>query len=277
MQTFTRGELTFDVSDSGPEGGDVVVLLHGYPENRTSWDAVTPLLVEQGFRVLAPDQRGYSPGARPKGRSAYAMQHLAGDIVALLDAAGAESAHIVGHDWGGGVAWALADWEPARVRTVTSLTTPHPRAMLKAMVTGTQAFKSWYMFMFQLPVVPELAYRPQMEQRLRATLRRTGLPDEAIDRYITPLREPGAATAAINWYRGMPLSRRRPGASITVPSLYAYPTGDAFLGRKAADLTGDYVSAPYTYELLDGVSHWMPEEVPDVVARLVTEHARKYG
>jgi pimeloyl-ACP methyl ester carboxylesterase len=277
MQEYRNGDLTFDVDDSGPADGDVVVLLHGYPENRTSWNAVTPLLVEQGFRVLAPDQRGYSPGARPTGRSAYAMQHLAGDIVALLDTAGVDSAHIVGHDWGGGVAWALADWEPSRVRTVTSLTTPHPRAMLKAMVTGTQALKSWYMFMFQLPVVPELAYRPHMEPRLRATLQRTGLPDEAIDRYLTPLREPGAATAAINWYRGMPLSRRRPGGTITVPTLYAYPTRDAFLGRKAADLTGDYVSGPYTYEVLDGVSHWMPEEVPDVVARLVTEHARKHG
>src|SRR3954454_16931605 len=96
MQEFQRAELTFDVTDSGPRDGPVVVLLHGYPENRTSWDAVTPLLVDAGFRVLAPDHRGYSPRARPSGRRAYATQHLAGDVVALLDAAGAERAHVVG-------------------------------------------------------------------------------------------------------------------------------------------------------------------------------------
>jgi pimeloyl-ACP methyl ester carboxylesterase len=275
MHEFQRADLTFDVTDSGPPDGDVVVLLHGYPENRTSWDAVTPHLARAGFRVLAPDQRGYSPRARPRGRRAYALQHLAGDVVALLDAAGVEKAHVVGHDWGGGVGWALADWHPARLHTVTSLTTPHPRAMAKAMVTGTQAFTSWYMFVFQLPVLPELAYRDRMQKRLRDTLRGTGLPDEAIDRYVTPLREPGAATAAINWYRAMPFSTRPPG-KVSVPTLYVYGTKDAFLGRKAADLTGDYVRAPYRYEVLDGVTHWMPEEIPERVARLVTEHARAH-
>ena len=276
MHEFQRADMTFDVTDSGPADGDVVVLLHGYPENRTSWDAVTPHLVEAGFRVLAPDQRGYSPRARPKGRRAYAIQHLAGDVVALLDAAGADKAHVVGHDWGGGVAWALASFHPERLHTVTSLTTPHPQAMVKAMVTGTQAFKSWYMFMFQLPAVPEMAYRPGMEKRLRATLRGTGLSDDAIDRYITPLREPGAATAAINWYRAMPFSKR-PSGKVQVPALYVYGTKDAFLGRKAADLTGDYVEAPYTYTVLDGVTHWMPEEIPEEVARLVVQHARSHG
>jgi pimeloyl-ACP methyl ester carboxylesterase len=275
MQTFTRGDLTFDVTDVGPTDGDAVVLLHGYPENRTSWDAVAPRLVEAGYRVLAPDQRGYSPRARPSGRRSYAMQHLVGDIVALLDAADVEKAHVVGHDWGGAVAWGLATWQPNRVATVTSLTTPHPRAMLKAMVTGSQALKSWYMFMFQLPVLPELAYRDRMQKRLRDTLRSTGLPDEAIDRYVTPLREPGAATAAINWYRAMPFSKR-PAGKVTVPALYIYGTKDAFLGRKAADLTGDYVEAPYTYTVLDGVTHWMPEEIPDDVARRVVQHARSH-
>src|SRR4051794_36781663 len=275
MREFQRADMTFDVTDSGPEDGPVVVLLHGYPENRTSWDAVTPHLVDAGFRVLAPDQRGYSPRARPKGRRAYATQHLAGDVVALLDAAGADKAHVVGHDWGGGVAWTLAELHPHRLHTVTSLTTPHTRAMVRAMATGTQAFKSWYMFMFQLPALPELAYSDRMEKRLRDTLRGTGLNDEAIDRYITPLREPGAATAALNWYRAIPFSTQLRG-DVSVPALYVYATKDAFLGRKAADLTGNYVSAPYRYEVLEGATHWLPEELPDVVARLVTEHARAH-
>jgi pimeloyl-ACP methyl ester carboxylesterase len=273
MHEFQRADLVFDVDDSGPPDGEAVVLLHGYPENRTSWNAVTPHLVEQGFRVLAPDQRGYSPRARPKGRRAYAMQHLAGDIVALLDAADVEKAHVVGHDWGGGVAWALAAWHPHRLHTVTSLTTPHPRAMRKAMLAGPQLLKSWYMLLFQLPVLPELSYSDRMQKRFRAALRSTGLNDDAIDRYIPPLREPGAATAALNWYRGVPFSSSLP-ETVSVPALYVYATRDAFLGRKAADLTGDYVEAPYRYEVLEGASHWLPEERPDTVARLVTEHAR---
>ena len=275
MREFQRADLVFDVNDSGPAEGPVVVLLHGYPENRTSWDAITPLLVGAGFRVLAPDQRGYSPRARPKGRRAYATQHLAGDVVALLDAAGVEKAHVVGHDWGGGVAWALAEQHPHRLHTVTSLTTPHPRAMQKAMLTGTQALKSWYMFLFQLPLLPELSYSDRMQKRFRATLRGTGLSDDAIDRYITPLREPGAATAALNWYRAVPFSTSMKG-EVSVPTLYVYPTNDAFLTRKAADLTGDYVTAPYRYEVLEGATHWLPEEAPDTVAGLVIEHARAH-
>jgi len=271
MHEFSRGGLVFDVTDAGPSDGPVVVLLHGYPENRSSWVALTPLLTAAGYRVLAPDQRGYSPRARPMRRRDYRMDELVDDVLALVDASGTRKVHLVGHDWGGGVAWGFATAYPDRLHTVSSLTTPHPRAMLKAMVTGTQAFKSWYMFMFQLPVVPELAYQPRMEPRLRATLRDTGLSDDAIDRYITPLREPGAARAAINWYRGMPLSRPR-GGSVEVPALYIYATEDRFLGRKAADLTGRYVAAPYRYEVLAGKSHWLPEEAPDVVAPLLLEH-----
>lgn len=277
MHEFSHGDLVFDVDDSGPADGDAVVLLHGYPENRTSWLGVTPHLTTAGYRVLAPDQRGYSPRARPKGRRAYRIDLLADDVVALLDAAGVDRAHVVGHDWGGGVAWALAEQHPDRLHTVTSLATPHPRAMFRAMVTGTQGLKSWYMFMFQLPKLPELAYRPGMEGRLRKTLEGTGLPAEAVDRYVKPLQEPGAATAAINWYRAMPLSLSRGSrGKVQVPTMYVYATRDAFLGRKAADLTRDYVSGPYRYEVLEGVSHWMPEEVPEVVARLVIEHAKEH-
>lgn len=276
MIEFSRDGLTFDVTDAGPPDGDVVVLLHGYPENRTSWDALTPYLTEAGCRVLAPDQRGYSPRARPHRRRDYRMRELVEDTVALIDASGADRVHLVGHDWGGGVAWATATLHPERLKTVTSLTTPHPRAMLAAMGRSTQLLRSWYMLFFQLPWLPEQAYRPGMEKRLRATLEQTGLPSEAVDRYITPLKEPGAARAAINWYRGMPLSRPIPG-KVTVPAMYLYATRDRFLGRKAADLTGGYVDAPYRYEVLDGLTHWLPEEAPDVVAKLLLEHIAKHA
>ena len=275
MNEFTRGGFTFDVSDSGPADGPVVVLLHGYPENRTSWKAITPLLTGAGFRVLAPDQRGYSPRARPRRRRDYRVSELVEDIVALVDASGADKVHLVGHDWGGAVAWAFSMLHPERLHTVTSLTTPHPRAFVASMVRSNQLLHSWYMLFFQLPWLPEMGYT-RMEKQTRQALAESGLPAEAADRYVTPLKEPGAARAAINWYRGMPLSRPIPG-KVTVPSLYVYATKDMFLGRKAADLTGNYVDAPYTYEVIDGATHWLPEQNADEVARLVIEHAGKYG
>jgi pimeloyl-ACP methyl ester carboxylesterase len=277
MQQFTNGDLTFDVDDSGPPDGDVVVLLHGYPENRTAWTAVTPLLTAAGYRVLAPDQRGYSPGARPRRRRDYRTNLLAGDVVALADAADASAVHVVGHDWGGAVAWTFASLHATRCRTVTSLCTPHPKALVASMVRSSQLLRSWYMLVFQLPVVPELSLRGAGAKAARRKLIATGLPEDAADRYLKPLTsDPAAATAALNWYRALPLSPPLRG-SITVPAMYVYPTGDAFLGRKAADLTGRYVSAPYRYEVLDGRSHWLPEETPDEIAALMLSQFRQYG
>jgi pimeloyl-ACP methyl ester carboxylesterase len=253
-----------------------VVLLHGFPENRTSWQAVTPLLVDAGFRVLAPDQRGYSPGARPLDRRSYVIGELVEDVVALVRASGADKVHLVGHDWGGGVAWAFAHMHPELLHTVTSLTTPHPRAFSKAMVVGTQAFHSWYMAMFQLPGLPEAAITARGGRNFKRGLVNAGLTEEAAERYAAPLRDRDAARAAVNWYRGLPLSKP-PTGKVTVPAMYVYATKDRFLGRKAADLTADYVAGPYRYEVLEGRTHWLPEEAPADVARLIVEHARAHS
>ena len=156
LTSYRNDGLTFEVDDSGGDG-EVVVLLHGFPQSRTSWSKLTPHLVQAGYRVLAPDQRGYSPGARPKRRRDYAIDLLVADIVALADNAGARRFHVVGHDWGGGAAWALAERHPERLLSMTSLSTPHPRAMVAAMVRSNQALKSWYMLAFQLPWLPEAA------------------------------------------------------------------------------------------------------------------------
>ncbi|MDQ1698503.1 MAG: hypothetical protein QOG34_366 [Frankiaceae bacterium] len=275
MHEYRNGDLTFDVDDSGPPDGDVVVLLHGYPENRTSWHALTPLLTAAGYRVLAPDQRGYSPRARPMRRRDYRTNLLAADVIALADAAGAKAVHVVGHDWGGAVAWASASLHPTRFTTVTSLCTPHPKALIGSMVRSNQLLRSWYMLLFQLPFLPELALRGSGAKAARRKLVATGLPAEAADRYLAPLiADPAAARAALNWYRALPLSAPLRG-SIEVPALYVYPTADAFLGRTAADRTGRYVSAPYRYEVLEGRSHWLPEEAPDEIAALLLSHFRQ--
>jgi pimeloyl-ACP methyl ester carboxylesterase len=274
VDSFRRDGLTFDVRDAGPPDGEPVVLLHGFPQDSAAWDAVSPQLHQHGLRTLAPDQRGYSPMARPRGRKSYTLRETVADVLALLDAAGLESAHVVGHDWGGIVAWALGAWHPDRVRTLTVLSVPHPAAMAKAMVTSDQALRSYYMALFQLPVIPERILLAGDGAALRAMLRRGGLPDDVVEHYVARMREPGALSAALGWYRALPLSARDRVGTVRVPTLHVWSTGDTFLGRAAIEATSRFVDAPYRLEILDGVSHWLPELAADRVAELVTAHVR---
>lgn len=276
MDHYTHDGLRFEVSDSGPPVGDLVIALHGFPETCRSWDVLTPLLTGQGYRVLAPNQRGYSPGARPPGRRAYRLERLAADVVALADQAGAERFHVIGHDWGGAVAWSLAAWHPGRLRTMTSLATPHGRAFLRSMLTSTQLLHSWYMAYFQLPLLPEHSFRQPGLRYLRRTLLRSGLDEAALDGYLEVLSQPGAATAAINWYRALPFTTPSKLGSSSVPTLYVYGDQDFALGRRAADLTGQFVTGDYRYEILRGAGHWLPEEHATTVARLFLEHAASH-
>ncbi len=278
-RTLTHDGLTFDFDDFGPDEGltddaEAVVLLHGYPASRRSWAGVAPHLTAAGYRVLVPDQRGYSPGARPRGRRSYAMGHLVGDVMALADHAGIERFHLVGHDWGGGVAWSAAAWHPERVTTVTSLATPSVKALLRSMTSSTQALHSWYMAFYQLPWLPEASVTTG--PAFTRVLVGSGLSQAAAEDYVGFMRS-GAAGPAINWYRAIPFTSPKVLGPVSVPTLYVYGTGDFALGRRAADLVGRYVSGPYRYEVLEGVSHWIPEEEPDTTARLLLEHFAAYA
>ena len=274
MDSFRRDGLTFDVRDAGPPDGKPVVLLHGFPQDSTAWDAVSPQLHQQGLRTLAPDQRGYSPMARPRGRRQYTLRETVADVLALLDTAGLEHAHVVGHDWGGIVAWALGAWYPDRVGTLTVLSVPHPAAMARAMVTSDQALRSYYMGLFQLPVLPERLLLARRGRALRGMLRSGGLPEETATHYADRMQEPGALSAALGWYRALPFGARDGVGTVRVPTLHVWSTEDAFLGRAAIEATSRFVDAPYRLEILDGVSHWIPELAADRVAELVTAHVR---
>ena len=274
MDSFRRGGLTFDVRDAGPQDGEPVVLLHGFPQDSAAWDAVSPQLHQHGLRTLALDQRGCSPMARPRGRKHYTLRETAADVVALLDAAGLASAHVVGHDWGGGVAWALGAWHPDRVRTLTVLSVPHPAAMAKAMVTSDQAVRSSYMGAFQLPFLPERLLLARNGRALRGMLRGGGLSREAAAHYVSRMQEPGALSAALGWYRALPFGARDRVGTVRVPTLLVWSTGDAFLGRAGIEATAQFVDAPYRLEILDDVSHWIPELAADRVAELITAHVR---
>jgi pimeloyl-ACP methyl ester carboxylesterase len=265
MDRFQRAGMTFDVRDGGPVDGEPVVLLHGFPQDASSWSGVEPLLHAGGLRTLAPDQRGYSPGARPPRRADYRGVELVDDVLALLEEAGLTSAHIVGHDWGGMVAWLVAGLHPERVRSLTVLSTPHPRALVPALRSSTQGLKSWYMFFFQLPWVPEFA----VPRILEPMLKRSGLPAEFAEHDAERMREPGALTGALNWYRALPMDLRSPQPRCPVPTTYIWGRHDAFLSRRAAELTANYVTADYRFVDLDA-GHWLPETHPKEVAELIS-------
>jgi pimeloyl-ACP methyl ester carboxylesterase len=274
MHSFRREGMEFDVRDSGPAAGEPVVLLHGFPQDGSAFDRMVPVLHGAGLRTLAPDQRGYSPGARPGSRGDYRLRETARDVLALLDTAGLESAHVVGHDWGGIVGWALGAWYPDRVRTLTALSVPHPAAMAKSLVSSDQALRSYYMALFQLPVVPERLILAGGGAALRRMLQRGGLPEDAVDHYVQRMREPGALTAALNWYRALPYGARDAVGRVGVPTLHVWSTGDAFLGRAATEATRRYVTGPYRLEVLEGVTHWIPELAAERTAELVVAHTR---
>ena len=272
MDSFRRDGLTFDVRDAGPPDGEPVVLLHGFPQDSTAWAGVTPLLNQRGLRTLAPDQRGYSPMARPRGRSAYRLRETVDDVLALLDAAGLSDAHVVGHDWGGVVAWALGAWHPKRVRTLTVLSVPHPGGFVRALGTSAQSVQSAYMAFFQLPVLPEACLLPLGGAALRRALVRTGLPADLADHYVRRMREPRALSSALGWYRALPWSSPDPVGTVRVPTLHLWSTEDPTLNRAGVAASDRFVEAPYRLEVLEGLPHWIPEVAPERVAALLMAH-----
>ncbi len=269
MDQFSRGGLAFPVLDRGTPDGPTVILLHGFPQDASSYDGVVPALTAEGFRTLVPTQRGYAATARPTRRRDYRLEELVADVLALVDAAGAADVHLVGHDWGGAVAWGLAGLHPDRVRTLTVLSTPHPAAMTSAMWHSNQALRSWYMAAAQLPFVPELL----LARNMAKTLQDSGLPAAAAARYAAAMAGDGALTGALNWYRALPFALRSPVPDITVPTTFVWGTRDFALGRYAAEATGGHVGGDYRFEPLKA-GHWLPETRPDQVAAAILGRAR---
>lgn len=256
------GELTFDVTVDGPADGAPVLLLHGFPETGRSWAAVAERLVRAGHRVIVPDQRGYSPGARPDGFAAYRMRPIVGDALGILDALELTTVDVVGHDWGANVGWCLASWHPERVRSLTAVAVPHPLAYGWAFRHDEdQKQRSAYIRLFWIEGKAERVMLDDGARRLRAML--SGLPQESIDHYISVLSEPGALTATLNWYRAMSGEEFEDMPPVSVPTTYVWSTEDLAVGRVAAMKCGEFVAADYRFVILDGVSHWIPEHAPD--------------
>lgn len=273
MEQYHRGHLTFDVLDKGPRDGIPVVLLHGFPQYNDSWLPIMERLSGQGYRSLAPNQRGYSPGARPARRRDYVAEELVADVVALLDTLEARKVHLVGHDWGATVAWAAAALAPERLATVTTLSVPHPTAFFTALATSRQLLASWYMYFFQLPRIPEMLMGGSGGRGLAAFLEKyAGQDPAAAERDISRLVGSGSFGTALNWYRAIPLNKPKTIRTRTrVPTMHVWSDGDKALLEKASRSTGKYVDAEYRFEIVRGASHWLPDQRPDTVADLLLD------
>jgi pimeloyl-ACP methyl ester carboxylesterase len=268
------GDLTFDACIDGPEGGTGVLLLHGFPQTSLAWSAALPALAGAGYRACAFDQRGYSPDARPAEVEAYRIPDLVGDVLGVADALGFDRFHLVGHDWGGAVAWQVAGRHADRVLTLTVVSTPHPAAFGAALageLGGDQQQRSGYIEMFRAPDSQD-QFLANDAQGLRMLFGVSGMPEGGGDRYVEALGTPEALGAALNWYRAADLTLVEGVGPITMPTMYVWSTEDPALGREPAEATGAHVAGPYRFEVLEGVGHWVPEAAPDRMNALLIDH-----
>ncbi len=265
--------------EAGPASGPLVVLLHGFPEFWFSWRHQIPALAGAGFRVVALDMRGYNLSDKPKGVDAYRMSRLCGDVAALIAALGAQRASVVGHDWGGGVAWSFAMAYPAKLDRLVIVNAPHPRAFLSAIRTVKQLRRSWYMFFFQVPWLPEAVMRADGYRTMRRIYRTMTADESEVDRYIEATARPGALTAGVNYYRAVFRGMRsgaRSVARVDAPTLVIWGERDPFLGSELAAPDRDLV--PHMrVERLPDASHWVQLERPDRVNALLVEFLRADG
>jgi pimeloyl-ACP methyl ester carboxylesterase len=265
---------SFDAIAAGPEDGRPVLLLHGFPEAAISWEHQVHALAREGFRAVAPDQRGYSPGVRPERAAEYVIDELVGDVLAIAGELEWGRFDLVGHDWGAAVAWWTADLHPDRLRTLSAVSVPHPAALGEAMRNDEdQAMRSAYMREWRQTRVTEQKMLANNAEALRRMFE-WRVPHSRVEEYIQRLSEPGALTAALNWYRaGRPDGKI---GKISVPTLYVWSTEDVAVGSTAALDTGNWVTGPYHFEMLEDVSHWVPEETPEALAALLLEHLNSH-
>jgi pimeloyl-ACP methyl ester carboxylesterase len=274
----TASGLTFDAATAGPEGGALVLLLHGFPQSRHTWREQLPALAAAGYLAVAPDQRGYSPGARPdpKDLDNYHYDRPVGDVLEIAAALGRTGRfHLVGHDWGGQVAWGVAARHPDRLASLSILSRPHPAAFIRALQNDPeQKHRSRHHRAFLSAETGQLLLA-ENAKRLRGNLAEAGVPPAAIDEYVSVLGSPEALEAALAWYRSQAGLRVALG-KITVPTLYIWGDADATGGRAAAEGTAEEVSGAYRFEVLPGIGHFSTDQVPERVNALLLQHIARY-
>ena len=276
----TAPGMVFDASVGGPATGPLVVLLHGFGVSRYYWDNQMPALADGGFFAVAPNQRGYSVGARPDpaDHAAYVVEHLIRDVFDLVAAVGHGDRrfHLVGHDWGGSLAWHIADQNPERLASLTMLSRPHPLAFNRAlaMPDGEQKRRSGHHTRFLDPKAGADILADDVSW-LRTRLTKNGVPPAAIAKHLSVIGNPPAMEAALAWYRARGVKHDGVGRT-TVPTLFLWGDQDDTVGRLAAEGTGEFIDAPYEFALLPGVGHYAADQVPDQVNALLLAHLARH-
>jgi len=253
-------ELNVQVIGQGP----AVLLLHGFPDSNALWRQVTPLLVDAGYQVIAPDQRGFGESSAPRGTTNYRIEYIVRDAIGLMDALGVDKAHLVGHDWGAVIGWFLAGEHSDRFHSLTAVSVGHPRAYANA--GPDQKRKGLYTFLFQLRGLAEWYLRANDFARFRKWVR--NYPEA--DNWISDLSRPGRLEAALGWYRvnlGRMLTGRHPRCPL--PTLGIWSSRDFALAESQMTRSAEFVDAAWRYERLEGLSHWIPLEAPEELSRLV--------
>ena len=265
------------VVTAGPEDGPLVVLLHGFPEYWKGWKHQIPALVEAGYRVMVPDQRGYNTSEKPAKISDYDIDLLAGDILGLIDHAGRDKAHVVGHDWGAVVAWWLGIHHGDRLNKLAILNVPHPIVMRKHLMKNrSQLKKSWYIFFFQIPFIPEQAFirngGEKMLQMLKTTSNPGSFSEEDLAGQAQSWANPGCPRSMINWYRAMMrrVASRQEQVRISVPLQMIWGKNDIALGSEMAAPSLDYCDDGQL-EMIEEATHWVQHDAPERVNEILIE------
>jgi len=269
--------LRLHVMQAGPKTGPPIVLLHGFPEFWYGWRKQIPALAEAGYRVIVPDQRGYNLSDKPAGVRAYRIHELVNDVIGLIDALGYEKVNLAGHDWGGVVAWALGIWKSERLHRLGILNVPHPAVVVRFLTRDLEQLRrSWYVFSFQLPWLPEAGLRADDWRRLERALRGSGrvhtFTNEDILEYKKAWSQPGAITAMLNWYRAA--VQYRPAVPrdmrVRVPALMLWGMKDLALSHRMARPSIDYCDDGKLI-FYEDATHWVQLDAAGEVNRLLIE------
>lgn len=261
---------TFDAVAAGPLDGRKVLLLHGVPECGIEWRHQLRALAADGYRAVAPNQRGYSPGVRPKHVEDYHVDRGVDDVTAIADQLGWRRFDLVGHDWGAVVGWVAASRHPLRVRTLTAVSAPHPAAFAEALRTDPdQRHRAALLDYLRRPEVPEREMLANGAARLRQGWP-SAIPRQRVEQYVRQLSEPGALTAALNWYRANTFTDDY--QPVTVPTMYLWGSEDDAVGPEAAQRTSEWATGAYRFEVLDQIGHFVPEEAAERTSALLLEH-----
>jgi pimeloyl-ACP methyl ester carboxylesterase len=274
IKQISANGLVFKCRTAGlGNGGEPIIFLHGFPESSIMWNRIMISLASQGYQCIAPDQRGYSVGARPKGKKNYAMDKVAADVIAIADAVNFEKFHLVGHDWGAGAGWTVVQLYPDRVNDWTALSIPHMLSFSNAKNNDPyQMERSKYMDKFQIPILPEISLKAKNYNHLRALW---GFhPVEEIEDYLTILKPFIGRKSALAWYRGNKELVIDYG-DVYIPTLYIWGNKDFAIGRVSVEGTKQYMKGEFKFVEVDA-GHWLIQENYDVISKEIITHIKSH-